>query len=220
MKQGLRHTIGLLVATVLVAGLAACNADTPTVPEETTQPAPSQSEPATPPEPSDTPETTQPEQPAVVLPECDAIDLDALHEGTPGLVAAEIPVSDVGAHTFGPIALAAAEDALQARGCSIYLPNSGYAFSMLFAELDEDPREELVGALDGSDFTREETQPGVSYFRHIVNNEDEGWFSYVIHAFEGNLWIAETGGGMGAYPPDLGPSEFVLAFLNEARTAP
>ena len=223
-----------IVATVLLlVGLAGCDTgqgvdagpnptSTPTS-ELTREPTESATDDAR--DESSDHETTA--QVPIVLPACNAVTFERFEGASDDFKTEEIAVDTVGAEVMGPSARAAAENALQAKGCSVYLPNSGFMVSLLLAELDDETRTNLMADLDESIFEHTVIDESIDfYFNEEVHDEDGmGWFRSAAYVFSGDAWVAEFGGGMGGGTGDEGPervrtpSQFSLGYLDAMQPA-
>lgn len=152
------------------------------------------------PEATETPSPTESAPASITVPACgDLIPLEAVAERfAPDWTMVEensAQLIEVFRGALGPAALQALDQAEQQKHCTWGVPNSDILIHVNVAELPDDVREELIAALQDSDFQESETD-GVRVFTYEFPGAVVG-ASDISYGFVDNVWIASFGSGLG-----------------------
>ena len=191
---------GAVLATVAL-GLGASGCAPEREAQRSIEPTPERSEIQTP-EPTETPTPTPTgaTSASITVPSCEELipleavaerfspDWTVVEENSPQLI-------EVFRGALGPVALQALDQAEQQKHCTWGIPHSDLLIHVNVAELPDDVGEELVAALEDSDYQESETD-GVRVFTYVFPGAVVG-ASDISYGFVDDVWIASFGSGLG-----------------------
>lgn len=189
---------GAVTATVaLGCGVSGCA--TEREPQSSTDPPPERSE-STESVPTEASTPVESAPASITVPSCEELipleavaerfspDWTVVEENSPQLI-------EVFRGALGPVALQALDQAEQQKHCTWGIPHSDLLIHVNVAELPDDVGEELVAALEDSDYQESETD-GVRVFTYVFPGAVVG-ASDISYGFVDNVWIASFGSGLG-----------------------
>lgn len=192
-----RPVLGLLSAVLVLAGLTACAAETPSA---TTSPTPSgeaqHSAPTATPTPTPAPGEGAPAQVPgdLVVPPC--VDLLPLEQLRATLGDPAPPIESFGEQPaaepsgMGPLAIQTLQNAASVVTCNWGIPVSDGVFDVTVAQIEPAARDDLIAALHGAaDYDYAEPE-GLPSFQRAVTS---GIGTYLGYAFDGLVWVIVDG---------------------------